>query len=215
MSEENLSKKEHRALKKARRKWYMKKRSWLGGIIALIIIISVVANMGNEEAATEPESNDEDATAVEAEASETEGAEEEPAETAGIGEEVEVGDIAFTVNEVSEQSEIEDEFLDTLTTEGKFVVVDLTVNNNDSEARFIDGEMFRLLGSEETEYKSSIDADMYLNDDIGFFLEEVNPNMSTTGKIAFEIPADESYKLQVSSGLGWSGGKYSEIEIQE
>ncbi|MFB5661532.1 DUF4352 domain-containing protein [Alteribacillus sp. HJP-4] len=148
----------------------MKKRSWLGGIIALILIISVAANMGNEQAATEPESNDEDATTAEAEASdtegneesETEGAEEEPAETADIGEEVEVGDLAFTVNEVSEQSEIEDEFLDTLTTEGKFVVVDLTVYNNDSEARLIDGEMFRLLGSEETEYKSNSEADMYL-----------------------------------------------------
>ncbi|MFB5660974.1 DUF4352 domain-containing protein [Alteribacillus sp. HJP-4] len=126
-----------------------------------------------------------------------------------------VGDLAFTVNEVSEQSEIEHEFFDTLTTEGKFVVIDITVNNNDSEARIIDGEMFRLLGSEETEYKSSTDADMNLNDDTGFFLEEVNPNMSTTGKIAFEIPEDENFTLQVSSGLGWSGGEYSEIEVQE
>ncbi|SMQ81270.1 hypothetical protein SAMN05444673_4224 [Bacillus sp. OV166] len=47
------------------------------------------------------------------------------------------------------------------------------------------------------------------------FLEEVNPQMSRQGKFVVEVPADLCiYSLEVSSGLGWSGGKYETIKLK-
>jgi hypothetical protein len=104
--------------------------------------------------------------------------------------------------------------LDDLTTTGKFVIVQVTVLNNDKESRMVDGSMFKLVGSDGTEFSAYSEADMYINSDLGFFLEQVNPKMTRTGKIAFEVPADASgLQLEVSSGLGWSGGEYEVINL--
>ncbi|WLD94415.1 DUF4352 domain-containing protein [Alkalihalobacillus sp. AL-G] len=94
------------------------------------------------------------------------------------------------------------------------MIIDLKVTNNDKEARFIDTEMFRLVTADGTEYSADSEADMYVNEDIGFFLQEVNPKMSKSGKVVFEVPAEGDFQLQVSSGFGWSGGEYQVINLK-
>lgn len=175
----------------------------LGIIVLIILIIVIVAVSGGDD---ENSSSDDKKTETKA---------EKPAKSFAVGDEVKVEDLSFTVNKVEETNELKMEYMDSLTTEGKFIVVDLTVGNNDKKARMIDSEMFRIIGSDGTEYKASSDADMYINDnDLGFFLQEVNPKMTLKGSIAFELPKDETgYSLQVSSGLGWSGGKYQTIKL--
>jgi Domain of unknown function (DUF4352) len=172
----------------------------LAGIIALGVVVSIF-------------SGDSEETSGGTGGTEKVAEKKEETKEYKIGEEVAVGNLAYVVNGVEETNKLSS-ILGEKTTEGKFVVVDLTVKNNDKEARIIDGEMFRIIGSDGTEYSSNLDADTYVNDDIGFFLQEVNPKMSKTGKVVFEVPADETgYKLQVSSGLGWSGGEYQTINL--
>ncbi len=133
-----------------------------------------------------------------------------------IGDDVTVGDLAYRVESSKEASSIQsgNEFIDDLTTTGKFVIIDVTVQNNDKESRYVDGAMFKLLDKDGAEYSSTSEADMLINDGTGFFLEKINPKMSRRGKVAFEVPADATnLKLQVSSGLGWSGGDYEEISL--
>jgi hypothetical protein len=133
-----------------------------------------------------------------------------------VGDEVPVGNFIYRLDSAAEQNVISsgNEFLDDLTTTGKFVIVQVTVLNNDKESRMVDGSMFKLVGSDGTEFSAYSEADMYINSDLGFFLEQVNPKMTRTGKIAFEVPADASgLQLEVSSGLGWSGGEYEVINL--
>jgi Domain of unknown function (DUF4352) len=130
-----------------------------------------------------------------------------------IGDEVTVGKLTYTVNGVEETDTLSSVLGDKQSS-GKYVVVDLTLKNGDKKSRFVDGEMFRIIGSDGTEFSSDAELDMYVNEDVGFFLEEVNPKMDKTGKVVFELPAEETgYNLQVSSGFGWSGGKYEVINL--
>lgn len=186
------------------------KRIWVW-VVAIIIVIAIFngtgedteqADAGSSDAKTETASKDKD---------------KEKKEEHAVGDKVTVKELAFQVNGVEEETELKAEYLDSLTTSGKYIVVDLEVFNNDKESRIIDSEMFRILDKDGTEYSPTSEADMYINDgDLGFFLQEINPNLSKTGKVAFEVPEDtENYTLQVSSGFGWSGGEYEEINISE
>jgi len=49
MNEQNLSHKELKALAKARRPWYLKKRFWLLGVAGLIVIFMVANSGGNKD----------------------------------------------------------------------------------------------------------------------------------------------------------------------
>jgi hypothetical protein len=172
-------------------------------LIVLGIIVGALSDGGSDTAST-------DSTDTKTEVKDSK---KEEKKAHAVGEEVSVGKLSYTVNGVEETDSLSS-VLGDKTTEGKFVVVDLTLKNGDKEARFVDGEMFRIVGSDGTEFSSDAELDMYVNEDIGFFLEEVNPKMSKTGKVVFELPAEETgYTLQVSSGLGWSGGKYEVINL--
>lgn len=188
---------------------------WIAIIFVVLIVIGMFAGGGEESTETASSGSSSGETAKKEEAKKEEPKEEAKKEF-GVGQEVAVENISYIVNSIEEQKELKMEYMDTLTTDGKFVIVDLTVKNNDKEARFIDTEMLRLVDAEGTEFSSKTEADMYINgSDLGFFLSEVNPKMSKTGKVAFEVPADVTeLKLQVSSGFGWSGGEYEVINLK-
>ena len=188
---------------KKKKTFYKKWWVWLLAIIVISVVFS-----GDEETAENTSSG--------ATKSETKAKEE--TKVFGMGEEVKVEKLAYTLNSVEEKKEITREYLEDITTSGKFVIVEVKIKNLDKEARFIDSEMFRLVSADETEYSSNTEADMYINDgDLGFFLKEINPNMDMTGKVAFEVPGDadlSKLQLQVSSGFGWSGGEYQVINLK-
>jgi hypothetical protein len=173
------------------------------GLIALGVVIGALSD-GNNSTTTISSS------------SESKSSEEAKAQVYSVGQEVKIGKFSYIVNNVSETDKIEADYLEPLTSaSGKFVVVDVTFKNLDKEARTLDTELFKLIDDKGTEYSASTDADMYLNGDNMFFLEQVNPNATRTGKVAFEVPKDaNSYKLQVSSGLGFTGGEYAEIKLK-
>ena len=178
-------------------------KKWWVWVLAIIVIAGLAGGGEEESTSTSSSGGESKATAKK----------EEKPKTYAIGDTVKVGDITFLAKGVEEVNKLSDGYSNK-TTEGKFAVIELTVTNNDKESRYIDGDMFRVLAG-GNEYSSDIEYDMYVNDDLGFFLEDVNPGISKTGKIVFELPADvTSYDLQVSSGLGWSGGKYASIKLK-
>lgn len=185
---------------------------FVGFALLAIIVLGVFASMGDDSGSDTASTTEEEVKAEE----NSDAKSEKKVETVGIGTEVEVGKLAYKVNGVEEMPEIKAEYMDTLTTSGKFIIVDMTIKNNDKEARFVDTEMFRLVDADGTEFSTKSEADMYINEsDLGFFLSEINPKMDKTGKVAFEVPADATdLQLQVSSGYGWSGGKYKNINLK-
>lgn len=183
-------------------------KKWWVWLIAVIIIGSI-ASSGEEESSSE-----QDSKSVSSETAKKSEKKVEKKEFT-IGQEVKVGKLSYTVKDVEETKKISN-VLGDKTTDGKFAVVELTIKNNDKKARMADTNMFKVKTADGTEYSADAELDTYVNDEgIGFFLEEINPNLSKTGKVVFELPADaKKYNIEVSSGAGWSGGKYEQIKLK-
>lgn len=211
------------ASEKVKKPFYKKWWVWL---LALFILF-VYANSGEDEPSTEQTTKTTSAESAKkeekAEATEAKAEKKEEKKTAKkeekkqftIGQEVKVGKLSYVVKGVNETKKISN-ILGDKTTDGKFAIIELTIKNYDKKARMADTSMFKVKTADGTEYSADAELDMYVNDEgIGFFLEDINPNISKTGKVVFELPADaKKYNLEVSSGAGWSGGKYKQIKIK-
>lgn len=197
---------------KVKKPFYKKVWFW---VIAIIVIIAAASSGGTEtptssETATPAESKD-----TSKETTKESKKEPEVAKQFAIGEEVKVGDLSYTVKTVEETDVIEN-ILGNKTTEGKFVIIELTIKNHAKKARIADTNMFKIKTSDDSEYSADPMLDMYVNEDgLGFFLEDINPNLSKAGKVVFELPIEATeYNLEVSSGFGWSGGDYEKIKLK-
>ncbi len=183
-------------------------KKWWVWLLAVIIIGSIASGGGEEEtASTEPKEEGSETS--------TEPAKKEEKKQFTVGEEVKVGKISYTVKAVEETNKITN-ILGDKTTEGKYAIVELSIKNYDKEARMADSNMFKIKTADGTEYSADPELDMYVNEGgIGFFLEDINPNLSKTGKVVFELPTEATeYNLEVSSGFGWSGGEYEQIKLK-
>lgn len=176
------------------------------GIVVLVAILGALAGGGAEEET--PETNtaapaEETATEETTEEAPAEEAAEEPAEEpveeAGIGTEVKVGDVYFTANEVTTATNVGGEY--GVTAQSQFTIVNVTVRNEKNEAITVDSSFFKLLSGERT-YDSDGTAAIYANEDADFFLTSVNPGVSLTGNVVFDVPADlENPQMQVQTGF--------------
>ncbi|CAM4169137.1 DUF4352 domain-containing protein [Lacicoccus alkaliphilus] len=171
-----------------------------------------------EEGAAEEATEDEEATDEEAEVTETESGEqeesasededvveeEEAEEVVGVGEPLEVDGIEFTVNEWYQADTVGTDFM-TSEANDTYIVMEVTVTNNENEAITVDSDFFKIIEGErvfEPDSSASMDAN---EDDLGLFLEEINPGSSRTASVVFDVTQDvvdsDEKQLQVQSGF--------------
>jgi hypothetical protein len=193
-------------------------KKWWVWVIAIIVIVNI-ASGGDEETPTEDTASDTKTTETTAKPEEKkEEPKAEPKKEAPkqhkVGDVVKVGKLEYTVKGVEETQKISN-VLGDKTTEGKFVIVEMAIKNLDKKERMADSNMFKIK-ADGAEYGADAELDMYVNEGgIGFFLETMNPNISKTGKVVFELPAEaKAYNIEVSSGAGWSGGEYEQIKLK-
>ncbi len=180
------------AKEKVKKPFYKK---WWVWVLAVIIIGSIATGGGEDSA--EP-ANADPASEVKADDSTKKDAgkkekKEEP-KTAGIGETATVADVGFTVEAAEETNEIDsgNEFVENAKTDGKFVILDVKIDNGKKEALTINSSFFKIKAG-DVEYEPNTDGKvmMAMGDDMGdFFLEQINPGLSKSGKVVFELPAD-------------------------
>ncbi len=122
-----------------------------------------------------------------------------------VGDVVKVGDVEYTVNSISTSKEVGSSFL-TEQSKGTFLVVNLTVKNNGSDELMVHSSLFNLVNGDK-EYASSGTASIYANENADFFLEMVNPDLSLTGNVVFDISDEtiESKDLQLKVQTGIFG----------
>jgi hypothetical protein len=187
-------------------------KRWWVWVLGIIIIAGIAG--GDEEEITTKE---ETATKEEPQAKEasTEPKKEEKKQEFTVGQEVKVGNLTYKVEGVQETNKITN-ILGDKTTSGKFAVVTLTIKNGDKKARMADSNMFKIKTADGTEYEADAELDIYVNEaGESFFLQDINPNISKTGKVVFELPTEATeYNLEVSSGFGWSSGEYEQIKLK-
>lgn len=126
-----------------------------------------------------------------------------------IGDTAKNGDIEVTVNSVKTANQVGPSALPT-TAKDTFVVADVTIKNNGNEALTIDSTMFKLLNGEKTanaDGGASTSANQSEDGTItnSFFLEQVNPDSTTQGKVVFDVSQEfansNDKKMEITSKL--------------
>lgn len=123
-----------------------------------------------------------------------------PAKVYGVGDALKVGDVTFKVNEIKSAQQVGNEFLNKKTDQ-QFYMINISVTNNGKETIQTDESFFKLKGSGST-FEADSDATIYSNDDGEFIYQDVNPGITSTGWVVFEVPADKKeFKLNVQTGV--------------
>jgi hypothetical protein len=200
MSKEELKQAKKDAKKLLKKPFY--KRVWFWALVVIVIIM--VANSGED---TTPVKTASDTDEEKVEAS-TEPKKEEKAKpkkeekVSGIGDVVKVGDVEFTIKGSTTAKNVGGEYGSKA--QGTYLILDTTVTNKGNEAITTDTSFFKLMVGEKT-YEADASASIFANPDTNFFLEQVNPDLSATGVVVFdvsdEVIANPDLLLQVSTGF--------------
>jgi hypothetical protein len=117
----------------------------------------------------------------------------------GIGDALKVGDVTFKVNEMKSVKQVGDEFLNKQTDQ-QFLMMNVSVSNGGKDTVTTDSSFFKLKKGETT-YEADSEASIYANNADEFFYEDVNPGITSTGWVVFEVPADQKeFKMNVQTG---------------
>jgi len=115
------------------------------------------------------------------------GYEEARARAKSLGQPVEAGDLTWTVTNVAQESELRS-FGQRKT--GNFVIVDLTVINNGTEAISVDSESLALLDEQGRTHQTDPDASLYVPTRLDLFFQQVNPGVTQQARVIFSIAPD-------------------------
>lgn len=196
-------------------------KRWWFWVIAIIIIAGIFAPKDENNIATTTNAEN---TASKSEDKQEEAKEEvkeevkEEEKLYNIGDSFETGKLGVVINSVEEKTEFasDNQFIQGVTTEGKFVVVTAQLTNNDTEARTFSSSQFKLKDDKDRSFEALTSAElMMILGDQNLFLESCNPGMSRSGVFVFEVPSDvESYSIEVSSGFGFAGLEKETVKLK-
>lgn len=192
---------EEREERRRKEKAKLNQRRMNGVLLAIVFIIFGVAisNQDDNQVVEDPKSDQ-----VEAE-----GAKDDGVKIENVGQPVKLNNLTITVEGSEERTYLEgaDE------TQGKIVLVQVTVQNDDNEARTIDDSMFQLTAGGKT-YEADTTLSRYANDGSSLFFDKINPGLSLTANIAYEVPQNLSgYDVLVEGGVGTEAGEQTLIKL--
>lgn len=192
---------------KIKKPFYKKVQFWA----VVVILIGAFGSMGGEDEVAESNAaavpSEKKVETTEATTEESAPAEEEAApavEAYAVGEEVSVGDVTYVVKDIQTATNVGGEFGEN--SKGTYLIIDISVTNNGSEALTVSDDFFTLLNDGKT-YESDATAGIYANETNSFFLESINPDLTMDGKVVFDVSdaviESSSKQLQVATGF-WS-----------
>lgn len=182
---------------KAKKPFYKK---WWVWILAIIVVIAV--STSGEDKATTSDANTLKEQPAKAETPKKAKPETKESKVAGIGEVVKVGKVEFTVNSTSTAKNVGGEYGQNA--QGTYLLVNVTVKNTGNESITTDTSFFQVKAGEKT-YDADSTASIYANEATDFFLQQVNPDLSATGVVVFDVSdeliANPELMLQVQTGF--------------
>jgi RNA polymerase subunit RPABC4/transcription elongation factor Spt4 len=168
------------------------------GLVAIIIIVIMASNLGEN-------SVDQASTTVEKEkTSKATGVKkEEPSQMSNEGIS---SDVTIKVVTVEDKQEVGNKFTKEKA-QGIYKIVEVSLTNNQKDAITVDANSFKLIDDKSREFTYSSDAQIAF--DIGenegnsdFFLQSLNPGLTLTGKIVFDVPIDaKGFVLKARGGM--------------
>lgn len=186
------------------------KRVWFW-ILAVIIVFAVAGSLGGGDDDKASATNKTSTNASSTKTQETTKTEEttKKEETYGMNQDVKVGDMVYNVSSKEVAKQVGPSAFPT-NAKDTFLVVTLTVTNKGNEAVTVDSSFFKLKEGDKT-FDADATASMSANQDEtgtisnSFFLQQLNPDVSLSGKIVFDVSEAQANSannmLQVQTGV--------------
>jgi hypothetical protein len=129
--------------------------------------------------------------------------EEEQARVYSVGEEVQVGDVAYTVTKARPTQELTDRYGISPPKTGNFIVVNFLFANKGEGPVNVSGIGMYLYDSQGRQFETESDTFGYIPEDKDIFLlDRINPGMSREAQVIYSVPPDASgFELEVTSGF--------------
>jgi hypothetical protein len=169
-----------KAYAKAMRPWYKKKRVLIPAGFVILALAASAASGSGSSTSNSSGSN----TSVSTSAGHKSAADN----TSGtVGQDVTNAGTTYKVTGVNVTDQLGDPELGGARADGKFVVVDLSLTNNKNETKTFLASTAKLVTRDGKEYDTSDDASMALGDK-SLLLKDIQPDLTTSGKLAFDVP---------------------------
>ncbi len=166
-----------KAYAKAVRPWYKKKR-WVLSLGFVLLIVAVASGSSNDTGGT-------GTTAASGGSTKSSGDE---ATTGKVGEALTNAGTTYEVTNVETATEIGDPDFGGARADGTFVIVDLELTNNKDETKTFTDASAKIETADGNEYETSDKAVLAFGDE-GLLLKDIQPDLTTRGKLAFELPS--------------------------
>jgi hypothetical protein len=155
----------------------MKKILKWGGIILIVLIIigALSGNKGGSNNKTGTSSNNKTNDAQ---------------KIASLNETVQDGDLAFTVLAVNKSKTLGNSFSQK-TAQGMFYVVTIKIENKGNKTMTFDASMAKVKDDQGREFERSVDgqtAKGLSQGQVDLFLQQIQPSLSVTGDLVFDLP---------------------------
>jgi hypothetical protein len=183
----------------------MKKILKWGGIgLLVLIVLGVIVGGGSSK-------KNNNSTAPNNEAKSGSNSEET---THGLNETVQDGDLTFTVSNVTTAETLGNQFT-SKDAQGTFYIVTLKIENKGNKTATFDSSMAKVLDDQGREFERSIEgqtAKGMAQGNVDLFLQQIQPSLSATGDLVFDLPADIKNPVLVVKGSMF--GKGAKIKLQ-
>ena len=174
------------------RNWFAKHKI-LTGILVILLIVIISSSSGNKNKGANTDT--------------TQGSNNKTTQTESIGkigEAVNANDLSFTVTDISKAKSLGNSY-SKKEAQGTFNVITLTIKNTGKETITIDSSMLKVTDSQGRKFDYSIEgqtAKGLAQGKVDLFLQQVQPGLSVTGDIVFDLPDDATdLKLIVKGSM--------------
>ncbi|WP_442603880.1 DUF4352 domain-containing protein [Paenibacillus sp. KN14-4R] len=125
-------------------------------------------------------------------------------------------DVKIVIEGLETSQTIGDNQFATAKAQGTFKIVKITLTNNQKDAITIDSNNFKLIDDQSREYGHSTESLLALQSSKvkkeSFFLTKLNPGLSATGYIAYDVPKDaKGFILEATGGMT---GKKIKLKVE-
>ncbi len=182
-----------KAYAKAMRPWYKKKRVLIpAGIVVLALVGSATSGHKSGSASTSSAASSSVASHTahkhgQKAATPTEQAAKSDGKVGNVGQAVTNAGTTYKVTDVQTAKTIGDPDLLGARADGTFVIVNLQLTNNKNETKTFLDSSAKIKTSDGKEYQTSDKAVTAFGDD-SLLLKDIQPDLTTHGKLAFELP---------------------------
>jgi hypothetical protein len=190
-----------------KKNWFARHKI-LTGILALFLFFMIIGMIGGSGSSSPANTSD---SAGDSPSSGTNTTSEKSTSEpiAQVGDSVTDKDLGFVVVDITTTKTLGNSFTKK-DAQGTFQVITLKITNEGKETKTIDSSMFQLTDSEGRTFDRSVEgqsAKGFGEGNVDLFLQQVQPGLSVTGDIVFDIPDSAAGLQLIVKGSIFSSGK--------